>query len=133
MCLLSIVSINIATFSAPAKAQHMNAIEAPCKAVGSGAVQAACLNAAAKKVDGELHKAYERIRSVLDGRERLQLESSQRAWLHYRDQFCNSEYDLYGGGTAGLSAHPACLEALTRHHLIDLKNAYWWIVEKFDG
>jgi len=117
----------------PAQAQHMNAADAPCKNAGSGVEQANCLSAAAKKADANLNETYQRITSVLGPSDRQQLQNAERAWLTYRDQICGAERNLYNGGTGGNAAYPACLEAVTRHHVAELKSAYWWRVEKFGG
>jgi len=115
------------------QAQHMNAIDAPCRAAGTGADQANCLNLAAEKADADLNGAYRKIMAVLGIRDSKKLESAERSWLIYRDQTCAAERDLYDGGTGGLAAYPACMEAVTRHRIGDLKAAYWWQVEKFGG
>ncbi|WP_224777897.1 lysozyme inhibitor LprI family protein [Gluconobacter thailandicus] len=62
---------------------------------------------------------------------KTQLQKAQQAWLHYRDKTCDAEHNLFKGGTAGLAALPACREALTRHRISDLRDGYWWLVEKF--
>jgi len=115
----------------PLHAQHMNATDAPCKVAGTGVDQANCLNRAAKKADADLNDVYRRIIEILASGDRQKLQSAERIWLTYRDQTCAAERDLYEGGTGGLAAYPACLEALTRHRIRDLKTTYWWKVEKF--
>jgi len=129
---LAAVSAPISVAS-PLQAQHMNAADAPCKAAGTGVDQSNCLNVAAKKADADLNRAYRRIIGVLTTSDRQKLKSAERTWLIYRDQTCAAERDLYEGGTGGLAAHPACMEAVTRHRISDLKTAYWWKVEKFGG
>jgi uncharacterized protein YecT (DUF1311 family) len=49
------------------------------------------------------------------------------------DQTCAAERDLYEGGTGGNTAYPACMEAVTRHRIAELKSTYWWRVEKVGG
>lgn len=117
----------------PLHAQHMNAIDAPCKAAGVGVELANCLNRAAKKADADLNQVYRRIAGVLEAGDRQKLQSAERTWLLYRNQTCAAERDLYEGGTGGLAAYPACLEAVTRHRIGDLRTAYWWKVDKFGG
>jgi len=118
---------------APAQAQHINAVDVSCRSAGTGADQSNCFNLAAKKADADLNVTYRRILGVLKGSDRQKLESAERTWLVYRDQTCAAERDLYEGGTGGLTTYPACLEAVTRHRIDDLKAAYWWRVEKFGG
>lgn len=125
-----LVPLSVAT---PVVAQHMNAADAPCKATGSGVRQADCLDLAATKADADLNGLYRRIVGVLEAADRQKLQSAERTWLLYRDQACAAERDLYEGGTGGLAAYPACLEAVTRHRIGELKTAYWWRVEKFGG
>lgn len=84
-----------------------------------------------KSADENINQTYAKIRQVIEGADRDRLQRSERAWLAYRDTFCDGEYGLYGGGTGGPPARFACLEALTRHHEADLKIAYGWRVEKF--
>ncbi|MBB5712617.1 lysozyme inhibitor LprI family protein [Sphingomonas xinjiangensis] len=119
--------------SVPARAQHMNAAEAPCRSAGSGAEFAGCLSIAAKDADIALNEASRRILSVLSPQARQEFEDAQRTWRNYRDLACAAERNLYDGGTGGNAAYPACLEAVTRHRIVDLKAAYWWKVEKFGG
>jgi hypothetical protein len=33
----------------------------------------------------------------------------------------------------GKAAFPACMEAVARHRIAELKSAYWWRVKKFAG
>ena len=120
-------------WTTPLQAQHMNAADAPCKAAGTGVEQVNCLNVAVKKADADLNSVYQRITGILEIADRQKLQSAERAWLLYRDQACAAERDLYSGGTGGLAAYPACLEAVTRHRISDLRTAYWWKVEKFGG
>lgn len=119
--------------ASPLHAQHMNAADAPCKAAGTGVEQANCLDLAAKKADADLNGVYRRITAILEAADRQKLQNAERTWLLYRDQTCAAERDLYEGGTGGLTAYPACFEAVTRHRIGDLKTAYWWKVEKFGG
>jgi hypothetical protein len=86
-----------------------------------------------EKEDADLNGAYQRIVGVLTASDRQKLQSAERTWLTYRDQTCVAERDLYEGGTGGHAAYPACLEALTRHRIIELKQTYWWKVENFVG
>lgn len=127
MCLL------IAAFSlaSPALAQHYNAANALCKQAGSGVDQVNCLTMAAQRPDKELDIVYDQILTVLERSRKTQLQKAQQAWLHYRDKTCDAEHDLFEGGTAGLAVLPACREALTRHRISDLRDGYWWLVEKF--
>lgn len=117
----------------PLQAQHMNATDAPCKAAGTGVDQTNCLNVAAKRADADLNGAYRRMIGILSTSDRQKLQNAERTWLIYRNQTCAAERDLYEGGTGGLAAYPACLEAVTRHRIGDLKTIYWWKVEKFGG
>lgn len=119
--------------SSPLHAQHMNAADAPCRGAGSGVEHANCLNLAARKADADLNLVYRRITGILEAPDRQKLQTAERTWLLYRDQTCAAERDLYQGGTGGLTAYPACLEAVTRQRISDLKTAYWWKVEKFGG
>ncbi|KXV27545.1 lysozyme inhibitor LprI family protein [Gluconobacter japonicus] len=127
MCLL------IAAFSlaSPVLAQHYNAANAPCKQAGSGVDQTNCLTVAAQRADKELDVVYDQILTVLKSSRKTQLQKAQQAWFYYRDETCEAEHDLFEGGTAGLAALPACREALTRHRISDLRDGYWWLVEKF--
>ena len=135
--LLSLAAIaSPSSVAVPARAQHMNAADGPCSSyegTDGNAGLTGCLIAAAKEADGELNEAYRRVTSVLDAAARQELQDAQRSWLSYRDQTCLAERNLYGGGTGGIAAQPACGEALTRHRIADLKGTYWWKVEKFGG
>lgn len=132
--LFSLAALSMALGAASSlRAQHVNSADAPCRAPGTGVELATCLNLAARTADAELNGAYRRIMGVLATSDRRKLQGAERTWLLYRDQTCAAERDLYEGGTGGLAAYPACLEALTRHRIGDLKTTYWWKVEKFGG
>jgi uncharacterized protein YecT (DUF1311 family) len=80
-----------------------------------------------------LEKTYSEIERVLDAADLKRLRETEQSWAGYRDQFCTAEYELYGGGSGGPTARLACIEALTRHHIDDLNDAYGWRVDKFGG
>jgi uncharacterized protein YecT (DUF1311 family) len=137
--LLSLLLASIASLTAgmgTARAQHMNADDAPCRShqgTSGDAGFARCLSAAADTAGTDLNDAYRRVTSVLEAPSREELQEAQRSWLRYRDQTCTAERNLYEGGTGGLAAYSACLEALTRHRIADLKATYWWKVDKTGG
>lgn len=116
-----------------ASAQHVNLPDAPCRAPQAGAALTDCLGGAEKAADAALNETYSKTMGVLEAGDRDRLQTSERAWLTYRDTFCDGEYGLYGGGSGGPAARLACMEALTRAHEADLKAAYGWHVEKVSG
>ncbi len=116
-----------------ATAQHMNQPDTPCFEARSGAELTACFAKAAQTADARLNDTYAAIVKALAPEDRDRLQAAERAWLAYRDRFCDGEYGLYGGGSGGPSAQQACLEALTRHHEAELKAGYGWRVEKATG
>lgn len=118
--------------SLPAHASYSDAQEAPCQNFTVTSELTDCLSKAAAETDKELNEVYRRVRGVLGKEDQLRLVAAQRAWLSYRDQTCEASSKLYGNGSAGLPALPACLQFVTRHRILDLRNTYWWRVEKFE-
>lgn len=133
IALLALAASGMIAHPTVAIAQRWDADDAPCKSAGSGVDTVNCLWAAYRSSDKALNDTYSRITSVIANNEKKQLQNAEKAWITYRDLECAAEKSMYGGGTAGLTAYPACLEALSRHREAELKAAYWWKVVKFGG
>jgi uncharacterized protein YecT (DUF1311 family) len=108
----------------------MNAPDAPCQGVGPGVEFSNCLFQAAKQRDRELQEVYRQTAHVMSGDELRQLAKAQKLWMSYRKTVCDAEYAGYGVGTGGPPTHSACLEALTRARIKDLRDGFGWLVEK---
>jgi uncharacterized protein YecT (DUF1311 family) len=126
-----VLTVTCLVLSNHSMAQHMNAPDAPCQAPASNAETTACFISASKAADAELNKAYLRIREVLSGDERKDLQEAQRLWVKFRDATCSAEHNLYTGGSAAPGVYAACIEEETRHRTADLKTIYGWRLQKF--
>ncbi len=114
------------------KAQHMNDPDAPCQIAGPMSDKTACFVASSQKADAELNHVYKVVLTVIGGMEVTDLKSAQRVWIQFRDSNCSAERELYYGGSAAPTVYYACLEAMTRHRIAELKTMYGWRVEKWD-
>ena len=110
----------------------MNAKDGPCQEPSSGYEETKCFADAAKKSDSELNQMYRRVLSVVDGDERVKLQTAQRLWIQFRDANCEAEHVLYSGGSAAPMVKFACVEAVTRHRTEELKEMYGWRLEKWE-
>lgn len=122
----AIVAAFLAVGAIPAAAQHMNAPEGPC----ASTVSATCNKQALETSDRDLNRLYHDVSTMLRPADRERLQQLERSWISYRDTFCAAEYALYAGGSGGPAARFACLDALTRHQIGELKSAYGWKLAK---
>ncbi len=113
-------------------AQHMNAADSPCQNAGSNADETSCFIDSSKKMDIELNHVYGVVLTIVNGEESRELKSTQRLWIQFRNSNCSAEQRLYLGGSAAQTVYYACLEAMTRHRIAELKTMYGWRVEKQD-
>ncbi len=114
------------------KAQHMNDPNAPCQIAGPMSEKTACFISASQKADAELNHVYQVVLTVVEGTELKDLRSTQRLWIQFRDSNCSAERELYYAGSAAPTVYYACVEAMTRHRIAELKTMYGWRVEKWD-
>ncbi len=113
-------------------AQHMNAKDSPCSTSAATSDLYGCFDNAMQKQDAALNAYYRRVKSVVKDDELTKLERAQRLWIQFRDANCDAEYELYGSGTAGPVVKQACLEAMTRYRVAELKDMYEWRLIKWD-
>ncbi len=121
-----ILSLIVAALAAntPLPDQHMNEKDSPCADVAVTAYLVNCLAKAKDSADAHLNALYKRVQSKLGDAELRQLDTARRLWIQYRDANCVAERDLYGGGTAAGPAFLACLEAMTRARIRELRITY---------
>jgi uncharacterized protein YecT (DUF1311 family) len=117
-------------FSTGAYSQHMNAIDSPCKTDVITVDLANCLWNAWKAEDKDLNAYYQTVSRHVEGDELTDLRRAENAWIAFRDLNCTAEKELYDGGTAVGPVYNACMEAMTRHRLEELKTMYDWRVTK---
>lgn len=125
-----IFAIGVIGFCIPAHSQHMNAKDSPCKADATTVDLANCLWNTWKAEDRQLNAYYQVVSKHLAGDELTDLRNAENAWITFRDQNCKAEKALYDGGTAVGPVFNACMEAMTRHRLEELKTMYDWRVTK---
>jgi uncharacterized protein YecT (DUF1311 family) len=110
--------------------QHMNAKDSPCKTDATTVDLANCLWTAWKAEDKDLNAYYLVVSKHVSGDELTDLRHAENAWITFRDLNCKAEKALYDGGTAVGPVYDACMEAMTRHRLAELKTMYDWRVMK---
>lgn len=118
MCALLLVS------ASPSHAQHMNEPGGPCADVSVTTELVDCLSKAKGAAESDLNVTYQNIRKKLPRNDADRLAATQRAWITYRDQNCSAERALYDGGTGAYPAYLACLEAMTKSRIKELKTTY---------
>jgi len=112
-------------------AQHMNAKDSPCEPSTVTSDLYACLDHARQNQDAALNAYYRRVQTVVKGDELTKLRAAQRLWVQFRNANCDAEHEMYSVGTAGPVVKVACLEAMTRHRVAELKDMYEWRIDKF--
>lgn len=117
-------------FHTQARAQSMNSEDTPCTKSFITSELTACLEAAFKAADLKLNQTYAKVRRALPAKESAELARAQQLWIQYCNSTCKVEYDLYAGGTGGLPAHLACLEAETRAREAGLTRSFGWRLKK---
>lgn len=113
-----------------AHSQHMNAKDSPCNADMTTPDLVGCLWAKWRSEDEELNVYYKRVSAHLRDNELTDLRNAEKSWMVFRDMNCKAEKSLYDGGTAVGPAYNACMEAVTRHRLAELKTMYDWRINK---
>jgi uncharacterized protein YecT (DUF1311 family) len=108
----------------------MNAKDSPCDAAATTPDLANCLWVAWKTQDKELNAYYQVVSKHVAGEELTDLRHAENAWIAFRDLNCTAEKELFDGGTAVGPVYNACMEAMTRHRLAELKTMYDWRVTK---
>ena len=108
----------------------MNAPDSPCRTDATTADIANCLWKTWQREDGELNRYYAIVQKHLRPDELNDLRRSEEAWIAFRNLNCKAEKALYDGGTAVGPVYNACMEAMTRHRLKELKTMYEWRVQK---
>lgn len=124
------VVLSMAALCIAAHSQHMNAKDSPCDAGMTTPDLVTCLWAKWHSEDKELNAYYGTVSEHLHGDQLTELRDAEKAWIDFRDKNCNAEKLLYVGGTAVGPVYNACMEAMTRHRLAELKTMYDWRVTK---
>jgi uncharacterized protein YecT (DUF1311 family) len=106
--------------SAPAQAQHVAALD--CDTAMTTAAMRSCWGAAAGRADSTL-QVYLRAarRQALN---RALLDSSQAAWVAYREIACRAAASEFEGGTLQPVAGLVCYFDLTRFRTRSIWNSY---------
>ncbi len=74
-----------------------------------------------KKADAELNKVYKELMKLLDKNDVELLKKAQNNWIRYRDSHCTFESQPYEGGSIQSLIQNACLEAVTKTRIDELK------------
>jgi uncharacterized protein YecT (DUF1311 family) len=78
-----------------------------------------------KRVDAELHKAYDALRARLsDTESKRKLEVSQRAWITFRDAEAAFAADQVRGGTAATVVRYTSMTESTEQRIKQLESAF---------
>lgn len=102
--------------------QELTSAEADLKEALSEALQR--YSASTDKEKAPLPKSEELDQRNWKARMRRFILASQRAWLQYRTEACNSVAVMYDGGTITASAVPSCQAALTRERARFLRDYF---------
>jgi uncharacterized protein YecT (DUF1311 family) len=102
----------------------MNEPDSPCAGIVRTSDLTPCLYKAGATSQAEMNALYKTIESRLEPAEIKHLKGAQDLWLKYREANCSAEGALYGKGTGGPPAYLACVEALTRERMKDLRITY---------
>lgn len=72
-----------------------------------------CADKEFKKADAELNRVYNRYMAGLDDEGKAKLKEAEMAWIKYRDATCESESDIYRGGSMRPMIYSFCLASVT--------------------
>ena len=114
LCILLIVVAFGAAFAQKAKPD-------PCADQQSQAEMNICAGKEYKTADAELNQVYQKLNSLLNEEEKVQLKGAENAWLKYRDLNCEFVADQYKGGSMRPMIHGLCLADVTRNRTAELK------------
>ena len=108
----------------PCHGQHMNEKDSPCPNAVTTLDMAQCFSKAKTSSDETLAALYKKVLSKLDGDDADRLTKVQRLWGDYREANCSAERALYQGGSAAPVVYLACLDAMTRARIRELRETY---------
>lgn len=94
----------------------------PCANAQTQAEMNICAGKEYQAADKALNQTYQRLVSMLNGDEKLQLKGAQNAWLKYRDANCEFVADQYKGGSIRPTILGLCLADMTRNRTAELKD-----------
>ena len=94
----------------------------PCANAQTQAEMNNCAGKEYKTADAALNQVYQKLVSMLDDEEKVQLKDAENAWLKYRDANCEFVADQYKGGTIRPMINGLCLAEMTRNRTTELKN-----------
>lgn len=116
-------SLPVAVSAAPKPSEvesHLDdCLSAPTGASTAG--QIACVEADLKLQDGLLNRNYAAAMTRLNARQQGKLRAAQRAWIAYRDAWCEAQYDNEWGSLSTIVANN-CVMDMTIARTIDLEN-----------
>ena len=93
-------------------------------ACGGAATQAeltACAAREARRADAELNAVYRAVMAREGGASAARIRAGQRAWIAYRDAWCEAASGVYEGGSMRPMAHSFCVAGLTRDQTEQLR------------
>lgn len=85
----------------------------------AGMVQ--CMAAENELQDKKLNARYRAIMAELNAEQQAKLKAAQRAWIAYRDAWCEAQYDNEWGSLSTIVANN-CVMDMTIGRTIDLEN-----------
>lgn len=107
---------------APAAAGRGQAGEDPCAPGAQRSPQLlACARRQLAEASRELERARADLSADLEPRTRQKLRAAERLWLRYRKANCDSEADIYEGGTIQPLIQLRCMARVTRERAAELK------------
>ena len=73
-----------------------------------------CIGAETKLQDKALNATYQKIMADLNDRQKAKLKAAQRAWIAYRDAWCEAQYDDDWGSISTIVANNCILDETIR-------------------
>lgn len=93
----------------------------PCAEATTTVEMQKCLNTHYKKVDGELNKLYQQVRSKLSKTRQTKLKEAQRSWILFRDKSAEFEASEVEGGTMYQLVYLSAVASLTEKRVDQLR------------
>ncbi len=129
MRLLTLAAAALCAAALPVQAADRAEIEAryspafqPCMdADPSTAGMVQCMAAENELQDKKLNARYRAVMAELNAGQQAKLKAAQRAWIAYRDAWCEAQYDNEWGSLSTIVANN-CVMDMTITRTIDLEN-----------
>jgi uncharacterized protein YecT (DUF1311 family) len=129
LCVASAASLAVATLAAVPANAGAPEIEArysktykDCPGLAGGTAEmVGCIGDETTRQDKTLNDAYKKAMDGLNDRQKTALRTAQRAWIAYRDAWCEAQHDDEWGSISTIVANHCVLDETIRR-TIELEN-----------